>query len=104
MVLNRYHPPEIRNQFSQVFGLQRNYLSTKRGVEDIRGYGENPPAGVVPDTLTQRDKERITGLVDGLDGALRIFEISFPQDIASQDDIAGIISDVRCYIDSERRR
>lgn len=103
MVMERYNVAVVKNCISALFGLMEDYNNTIRNVIDIMGLGDNPPAGVVPDLPTNEDKQKIDGLLDKLDVSLRFTETRIPYEINSQENIANLLRDVRCYLDSKKR-
>ncbi len=105
MHLERYNMPVIKQYFDKVFWLGEQYSFTNNQVADLLRPKENVPAGVVDDSVTSDECiVRVRRLIDGLEADLVSFEKFVPQDLTSQRDIADLLSDVRCYIDSKRER
>ena len=103
MAMERYNAPVVMECFSRVFGLARMYDLTVREVMGIKGFGENPPAGVVGFETTKEDKQRILGFVEDLETCLITAEKKVPYELTPQEDISNLFDDVRCYIDFQRK-
>lgn len=104
MVMDRYNTASVREYFARVFELGEIYSNTLRDVAKIREPVGNSPAGVVDDEPVLEDNtRRIADLINNLEIHLISFEKHVPQDITSQNNIADLLSDVRCYLDIERR-
>lgn len=105
MPLERYNMPVIKKYLDKVFWLGEQYTFTNSQVADLLRPRENVPAGVVDDSVTSDECiVRVKELIDGLEADLISFEDFVPKDLTSQRDIADLLSDVRCYIDSKRER
>ncbi|MEK6792647.1 MAG: hypothetical protein AABX96_00445 [Nanoarchaeota archaeon] len=104
MVMDRYNGASVRGYFTKVFELGDIYYFTLRNVANIREPVENSPAGVVDESPNSAESiSKVRDLINNLEIHLMSFEKHVPQDISSQSDIADLLSNVRCYIDSERR-
>lgn len=96
--------PVIKKYFDGVFSLGERYNFTMSRVADLLRLEENVPAGVVDDRLSDDEVVlRVKDLIEGLEAELIGFEKEVPQDLTTQKNIADLLMDVRCYIDSQKR-
>jgi hypothetical protein len=99
MAMDRYNSPVVRGFFDKFFLLSNSYQSTRRNISELYA---DAPAGVVTDEMDSNEREkREIALIGSLEENLYSFEKAVPQDIASQRDIAELLSDVRCFVYSE---
>lgn len=104
MAMERYNMPVVKQYVDKVFWLGERYLFANNQVADLLRPKENVPAGVVDDSVTSDECiVSVRELIDGLEADLVSFEKFVPEDLTSQRDIADLLSDVRCYIDSKEK-
>ena len=97
MSLDRYNDLVVKSYFGAIFDLQNSYFSTLDIISQINR-DQNVPAGVVEDI----DEEAITSRKNlakvDLEMSLKKFERLVPQDLTAEDNVAWLLSDIRCYI------
>ncbi len=99
MALERYNAPVVRGFLDQLFNLDRTYQSTRQAIAQIY---DSAPAGVVEEEIDPKQrKTKVAGYIADLEEALITFERNVPQDVASQRDIAELLSNVREFVYSE---
>lgn len=96
MAMERYNLPFVKKCFDQVFLLDRKYHDTRQSISKLY---ECTPAGVVEEEINFDDREmKRVDFWDSLENVLIKFEETVPHEIASQEDISELLSDVRCYL------
>ena len=97
MTLDRYNTPVVKSYFRAIFDLQNFYFSTLDNIARIDSE-LNVPAGVVGDIDEKAIISR-RNLAKG-DLEIKLIEVErlVPQDLTAEENVACLLSDVRCYL------